>query len=424
MAHLRQRFLQQHVLKTLSWSPAVGIYGLRQVGKSTLVNAIVSNKNGIYESFDRDTTLQNSKNRPREFCDRPHLLCIDECQKGPWIFPVIKDLIGIQRKPGRFLLTGSLRFTLKKEIREALTGRIVLFELLPFTLAEATRHEPSSFLSTCFESLFHKQTSRKNPEDKLLVATQQFLSSRKFNPKQITRHILQGGLPIPCFGRNNQTRKQWYSGFFETLISRDLALVDPGLTDILPAQAQAFLKRLALMQGEDLNYSQLAIASTLSLGKAKRFLRALVTLCLIDLVVPEAHAVKSQRKMRVEWKDSGLWNHFVQLDPEQTQDHHTAMTLFLSQELRFQLGLLQNNTQWSCYKSHNGANIPWIFRQGDKTLALIYLPMETPTPYHYRALKQFVAHTPNSHGIILCTAKAQSTAIDKGILMMPLASVL
>ena len=152
-------------------------------------------------------------------------------------------------------------------------------------------------------------------------------------------------------------------------------------------------------------------------------LKALVALCLIDLIIPEAHAEKSQKKMRIEWKDSGLWNYFSQAGTEALQDNQTAMSLFLSQEFRFQLGMTKNNTQWTYYKSHNGAHIPWIYRQGGKTIALIYLPSENPTPYHYRTLKQFVEREPNAYGIILGAEKAPLTPLDHRIFLVPFTAV-
>lgn len=421
MPHLRERHIQQYVLNSLRWSPAVGVYGLRQVGKSTLVETISQIKHGIVESFDRDATKQISQNRPYEFCMRDSLLCVDECQKGPWIFPVIKDIIGTKRKPGQFLLTGSIRFTLKKEIQESLTGRLILFELLPFTLAEATHQMPATFITTAFEHLFKTGAPRQRIYDKIVQELKKKTIARKFILKKITRHVSIGGMPIPCFSRDVERRKQWFDGFFETMIARDLVLVDPGLSALLPAQGFSFFKRLAFMQGEELNYSELSTAAALGLDKTKRLVRALGALCLIDLVIPETYAEKSQKKMRVEWKDSGLWNYFSQMiDKNITlQDNQTAMSLFLSQELRFQLGMAKNMTQWTYYKSHNGANIPWIFRQGEKTIAMMYLPVENPNPYHYRALKQFVARTPHSYGFIFGSEKAEFSVLDESIILVP-----
>lgn len=424
MPHTRERFSLEPVLKSLAWSPAVGVYGLRQVGKSTLVGSVLEEKRGDYESFDRDTTLSQSRNRPFEFCDRDRLLCIDECQKAPWIFPVIKDLIGTQRRPGRFLLTGSIRFTLKNEIQEALTGRIVLFELLPFTLAEATHQSPSVFLQTCFECFFKGAVTRKRLDTDALDDLKKTVATRKVSLKQVFRHLSVGGMPVPCFSRDESSRKTWCEGFFETLITRDLVLVEPRLAGILPAQGLGFLKKLALMQGQELNYADLSEASALSLARSKYLLGALVALCLIDLIVPEVHAEKSRRKMRVEWKDSGLWNYFSQSVDTGFQDNLAAMGLFLSQELRFQLGKTKNMTQWTYYKSHNGAHIPWIFRQGERAIAMTYLPSENPAPYHYRALKQFVTRTPQSVGIILGAARAPFLVLDHRILLMSFTAVL
>lgn len=407
----------------MGWSPAVGVYGLRQVGKTTLAEAVTALKKGVYETLDTGSVFLASQNRPVEFCTRAQLLCVDEAQKNPSLFPVIKNLIGTRRKPGQFLLTGSIRFTLKKEIREALTGRILLFELLPFTLAESEHKEPSPFLQICFDFL-QRWAAKTNPLESVLKKLENSHNARNFNLKHVARYTTLGGMPIPCFSRDPAVRKLWYESFFETLITRDLALVDEGLSDVGLARGLSFLRALAFMQGQEWNTSSLAHSSALSLVKAKKMLSALEALCLIDLVVPESHAKRSQRKVRVEWKDVGLWNYFCQTSAERLQDQLVLMNLVISQELRFQLGLLDKATSWTHYKSHNGANVPWIFRQGDRALALIYTPDEAPTRYQYRDLRQFIQREPKDLGIILGPEKTSFTVLDDRILLMPFTAIL
>jgi AAA domain len=62
---------------------------------------------------------------------------IDEAQLFPALFPALKAHVRINKRKGQFLLSGSVRFTSKADIRESLTGRIVSLELLPFTISGA-----------------------------------------------------------------------------------------------------------------------------------------------------------------------------------------------------------------------------------------------------------------------------------------------
>ncbi|MCM2276591.1 MAG: AAA family ATPase [Oligoflexia bacterium] len=69
--------------------------------------------------------------------NKSHPLILDECQLVPDLFPAIKEQVRLTQAPGQFLLTGSVRFSSRKAIRESLTGRIISFELLPMDLSEA-----------------------------------------------------------------------------------------------------------------------------------------------------------------------------------------------------------------------------------------------------------------------------------------------
>jgi len=65
-----------------------------------------------------------------------HPLVIDECQLAPALFPALKEWVRVRKSPGQFLLTGSVRFSSRKAIRESLTGRMIAWELLPMDWSE------------------------------------------------------------------------------------------------------------------------------------------------------------------------------------------------------------------------------------------------------------------------------------------------
>ena len=412
MLHSRCRFINSWALESVKWSPVVGIFGLRQVGKTTLVKKLTTDKNGYYETFDKDAILEASRQTPELFCTRPGLLCLDEVQRAPWIFPVIKDIVGIKRQPGRFLLTGSVRFTLKKEISESLTGRIILHELLPFNLSEA--HELKS--STVIQDLFNHVT-----RDETSTKLRKYFETKKprITARQISHHMSTGGMPIPCFTRDEAKRDLWYQGYYETLIGRDLALVDTSLANMPYRQGISFLRQLARMQGQEVQYSALSSGSGLSLAKAKKVLQALLALSLIDLIPPEAAAQKAGKKMRIEWKDIGLWNYLAAVPRHLLEHDVTAMGVMIAQELRTQLSQINKMVLWSSYKNRDGAMIPWILCQGKTTLALTYVPTEAPRPYDYRALKQFVEKQEQGFGLVIGAEKAPILPLSEKIWLVP-----
>lgn len=408
MPHQRSRFLEPTLLSSLRWSPAVGVFGLRQVGKTTLAQNVVSKLRGAYETFDREASLQASREAPVQFCSREALLCIDEAQKGPWIFPAIKDCIGTERRPARFLLTGSIRFTMKKEIRESLTGRIVLRELLPFNIAEAKGLPPSRFLEKLLSL-----TSRKVFES---------LAGR-ISVEDVRRHIMTGGMPVACFTRNSARRREWFQGYYETLLTRDLALIDQKLSQVSLRQGFSLLRFLALKRGQEVSFSELASQGAIRMTLAQRFLLALELLGLVERIPPEVLSRKSVRKMQIEWKDVGLWGFALGLSSCPQEPDDAVLSPLLTQEFMVQLSQMEGPVHWSFYKSRDGARIPWIFRRGKSSLALLTLPVESPSPYDYRVLKGFLSKEKQGLGIILGPRTTRVQALAPNLWMLPYLSV-
>lgn len=413
MAHERERRLAPILLSDLKWSPAVGIFGLRQVGKTTLMHSILKKHAGEFASLDEEALRESAQNAPREFCERKQLFCIDEAQKAPRIFPVIKSIVGTKRKPGQFFLTGSIRFTLKKEVKEALTGRIVLHELLPFNISEIHQIPDSEFLKTCFTAA--AQSNFINIRDQLEVL---FARSRNLSDTDINIFFQHGGLPLSCFTRDAEKRLRWIQGYFETLITRDLPLVDETLNNISVRQGLAYLHALAVSQGKERNINDLASASAMTADKARRILIALEALSLIDLIFPELLGQKAKKKPRIEWKDIGLWQYLY--NGNVTLDNHPqAMQLLIAQELRTQASLMVPEPAWTYYQSRDGASIPWVYKRHGMELYLIYVHTEAPSPYDYRMLKASLEGKKNALGIVLGSRKAPVTALGEHIWLVP-----
>src|ERR1700721_1690114 len=143
MPHLRNRHLLSQIQKSARFWPVTGVLGLRQCGKSTLLNAILKLRNQV--TLDDQDALEDAQISAKNFLaklDTP--LVIDEVQKVPALFDAIKYNVDRNREPGKYFLTGSSSFSAKIGIRESLTGRIGLHYLYPLTLAEAHRKDFST----------------------------------------------------------------------------------------------------------------------------------------------------------------------------------------------------------------------------------------------------------------------------------------
>ncbi len=181
--------------------PCLGIFGLRQVGKTTLLKKSLPEIPLI--SLDSEVHLSAAQKSAKTFLARhPCPLVIDEVQKAPGLFDEIKLQVDHKRVPGQFILTGSSSFQSKDQSRESLTGRLGVLYLYPLTLAEAHQESFSSA---------HAQTLHS-------------LSSR-FSIQQFTQSLELGGLPVPMFLRSADERKSYWESWAETTVYRDLQRV-------------------------------------------------------------------------------------------------------------------------------------------------------------------------------------------------------
>lgn len=109
MAHERKRHLTALLANLSALSPLIGLLGHRQVGKTTLLEAISQH----YVTFDDEQTLAAARVNPAAFLTALRSLgtALDECQLAEGLFPALKERVRKDRRPGQFYLAGSVRFS-------------------------------------------------------------------------------------------------------------------------------------------------------------------------------------------------------------------------------------------------------------------------------------------------------------------------
>lgn len=204
MAHQRVRFALSTVTQLRSFWPIVGVLGLRQVGKTTLLSE--TQKLAETVTLDDDEALEEASTTPKVFLSkRGEPLLIDEVQKAPKLFDALKLAIDRDRRPGRFFITGSTTFSSKLGIRESLTGRIGILHLHPMTLAEA--HGMPFVPNVLLSPIQEKQQSKING---------------RFTIEAFSKNMIAGGLPVPLFARDPAQRSLYWKSWLDTTLYRDL----------------------------------------------------------------------------------------------------------------------------------------------------------------------------------------------------------
>src|SRR3990172_8860485 len=124
--------------KALADRPVVLLHGARQTGKTTLARALAAADHPArYVTFDTLTALSAARGDPAGFLagiEGPVVL--DEVQRVPDLFVAIKAAVDSERRPGRFLLTGSANVLLVPRLSESLAGRMEIVTLWPFSQGE------------------------------------------------------------------------------------------------------------------------------------------------------------------------------------------------------------------------------------------------------------------------------------------------
>lgn len=340
MPHLRPRHLEEILKKDLSWSPVVSVLGMRQVGKTTLLKQ----PGRAYITLDDDDVLRRFEQgiwTEIESASPP--IVIDEAQKSPGLFDRVKLIVDRRKRPGQFLLTGSVRFLSRKQIRESLTGRTSLLELLPLTVAETHSRPLIDFI----------EISTRFPPEALL---ERLSKSRRFSRKEMEHYRDVGGMPGICFKRDPIVRRRMQESHLETLLMRDLQFLVK--TRIPFAKLRAMLSGMAQAQGQSLSLSDLGRRVQLSTPTVVQMILAFENLFIV-------------RSHGASWffSDCGMAS-FLGASLNENSLFH--MERFIYQELYAQLNYLHKSSfRFHPYTTRGGVRIPFVIEIKDSPILAI-----------------------------------------------------
>ena len=134
-AHIYPRFIQPRVVEALADTPVVLLSGPRQAGKTTLVRQF-ARKNRTFITLDDELTLLAARQDPVGLVRTLDYAVIDEVQRAPALLLAIKKSVDEDRRPGRFLLTGSANLMALPTVADSLAGRMETLTLLPLAGCE------------------------------------------------------------------------------------------------------------------------------------------------------------------------------------------------------------------------------------------------------------------------------------------------
>jgi len=320
-----RRHIEAPLRAALEDTRVVLLNGARQTGKSTLAQELVRDLGGRYLSLDDPGLLGSARADPAALLQATDgLTVIDEVQKAPELFPALKRVVDRDRRPGRFLLTGSANLFLVPKVAESLAGRIEILPLSPLSQDELAGR-PVSLPDVLFASA--------NPGG----------TGRAPSRIDLAKRITLGGFPEVVARKDEARRAAWFASYVSSLLQRDirdLANID-GLTELPRLLGLLAARTSALMNMAELSRSVGIPHSTL-----KRYLTLLEAAFLLQ-PLPAWSTNLGKRLVRapkLHLVDSGLCAHLRgETDPAELAAS-TAMgpllETFVLQEIRKEL-------QWS-----------------------------------------------------------------------------
>lgn len=221
--------------------PVLAVTGPRQSGKTTLVRATFPRK--PYANLEEPDTRDFAERDPRGFLARFAAgAVLDEAQRAPALFSYLQSIVDADRRPGRFVLTGSQQFGLLSGITQSLAGRVGLLHLLPLSLAELDRAtRPGSIEQLLWRGLYPS--------------------------------VAAGGVPPGT----------WYADYMATYVERDVRQ----LVNVRDLGAfRRFVRMCAARTAQLVNLSSLAADCGVTHNTAKAWLSVLETSYIVRLVAP------------------------------------------------------------------------------------------------------------------------------------------
>lgn len=284
MQDLYPRFLTPRIEEALTDTPVVLISGPRQSGKTTLARQIAADR--TFLSLDNEPTLQAALGDPVGLVRSYDTLVIDEIQRAPRLLLAIKESVDIDRRPGRFLLTGSANLMTLPMVADSLAGRIENQVLLPLSQIELAGDVTSA--PDWIDRLFQRQIPyARGPR------------------AEMVERVLRGGYPEAVARATPRRRQAWARQYLDMLIQRDvrdLARLDK--LEHLPR----LLKVLAQMSGQLCNFSQLGGQIGLDHKTVSKYLTVFEQMFLMQRVPAWAGTSLGQliKTPKLQFIDSGL----------------------------------------------------------------------------------------------------------------------
>lgn len=339
---LLPRSLAPAVRAALRQFPVVLVTGARQSGKTTLVGELEPER--AYLDLDEERLKRLALEDPDGFiADLPNEVALDEVQRAPGLLAAIKVSVDRDRRPGRFLLTGSSDLLLLPTVSDSLAGRIAVVELQPLTESEKERGRGGFLRALLDEDL----TARVATDD------------QAGGGRDTARRIVAGGYP-DAFLRTAEDARRWRRNCLLAIMAKD-ARDAARIRDA--SELERLVELLAAFTAQPLNVSRLSRDLGLDRETVNRYLAALERLFLIRRLPSWHHAAarRPARSPKIHLRDTGLAATLAEVNEEDWMDRRESfgplLESFVVQQIAAQAGWTDPDLRLWHYRDRAGVEV-------------------------------------------------------------------
>ncbi len=403
------RHLTKDVLRALETFPVVVLTGARQTGKSTLIRELLPASTREYRTLDDIDVIERAEREPEALVASKQPLTIDEIQRSPDLLLAIKRAVDKDRRPGRFLLSGSANLALLSKVSETLAGRAMYLTLYPFTAAERAGLGSAGR----WEIVFSDPSQLEGMHPPFAGAGER---------------LLESGFPPAALAESPSVRRAWLDGYVRTYLERDLQNLSTigNLVDF-----RRLMRIAALRSGALVNQSEMARDAGLSQATAHRYLNLLETSYLLHRL--PAYAVNRTKRLikapRLFLCDTGLAAHLAGIETESDLDKAGLTgafleTLVLSDLLVWHEGMTPR-PEILYWRLASGAEVDIVIERSGKVVPVEVKATGRPRTGDIGHLRLFLDEYGKAapHGVLLHTGERAEHLADK-IWAIPMSAAL
>jgi uncharacterized protein len=404
----RHRLLIGPLCEALADTPVVVVAGPRQAGKSTLAEHVVAHADGTWLTLDDAAVLDAARTDPVGFISgRRGLVGIDEAQRVPELLLAVKAEVDRDRRPGRFLLTGSTRLLGAPKLADSLAGRMEALTLWPFTQVELA---DSGATPELIDRAFGDDLSGLHPPP--------------VSKADVLERAVAGGF-LPALERTDRRRMAWYDSYVRGVIDREVrSLTDATYLRELPR----LLRLCAARTSGELNIAYLARDLGLSRPTTDSYLAHLEGVFLVQTIPAWSTNLTARvvHRPKLTVTDTGLAARLLGGRLRTNADlAGRLIETFVAGELRAQSEWSESRPGLFHFRDRDGAEVDLILESGDGRVVGIEVKagatIRSDDLRGLRLLEQRLG-SDFAAGIVLCTAP-EPRHLGRQLWIMPISAL-